>query len=107
LFITGRLKLLVDVGGLKVNPVEVEAALATHPDVAECVVTPMALSDTVTRLRAVYVPSHPARPPRDEELRRHLRGLLAGHKIPRVFQAAHSLPRSPAGKVLRIGAGAI
>ena len=38
LFVTGRLKLLIDVGGLKVNPLEVEAVLQQHPGVAACAV---------------------------------------------------------------------
>lgn len=99
LFITGRLKLLIDVGGLKVNPQEVEAALAQHPAVAECVVVPLPVSDTVTRLRAVYVPRGPG--PSPESLRMFLRERLAPHQLPRVIEPVACLPRSPTGKVLR------
>lgn len=101
LFVTGRLKLLIDVGGLKVNPQEVEAALADHPGVAECVVVPLAVSDTVTRLRAVYVPRHADAAPPDSSLREFLRTRLAPHQIPRLIEPVASLPRSPTGKVLR------
>ena len=61
LLITGRLKLLIDVGGKKVNPLEVEQVLCEHPGVADCVVLPMPLSATVTRLRAMVTlrPTHP------------------------------------------------
>jgi len=38
LTITGRLKLLIEVGGYKIDPLEVEAALLQHPAVAEAVV---------------------------------------------------------------------
>ncbi len=101
LFLTGRLKHVIDVGGLKVNPQEVEGVLAAHPGVADCVVLATEASDTVTRLRAVFVARDPARPPTDADLRAFLKGRLSGHKIPRVFEAAPSLPRSPTGKVLR------
>src|SRR5690606_10264226 len=84
LTITGRLTLLIDVGGAKVNPIEVEAALAEHPGVARCVVTPMRLSETVTRLRALYEPRTGPAAPAADELRAFLRQRLAPHKIPRV-----------------------
>jgi long-chain acyl-CoA synthetase len=106
LFITGRLKLLIDVGGLKVNPQEVEAALASHPGVAECVVVALPLSDTVTRLRAVYIPREPGRAPADASLREFLRSRLAPHQVPRVIEPVASLPRSPTGKVLRAAVAA-
>ena len=61
LTITGRLKLLIDVGGLKVNPLEVEAVLAQHPGVAACVVVPMRVSETVCRLKAIVTPRPPER----------------------------------------------
>ncbi len=101
LYLTGRLKHVIDVGGLKVNPQEVEGVLAAHPGVAECVVVATEASDTVTRLRAVFVARDPARTPTDADLRAFLKERLSGHKVPRVFEAAPSLPRSPTGKVLR------
>ena len=100
LTLTGRLKLLIDVGGVKVNPLEVERALADHPAVAECVVLPDPVSPTVTRVRAILTTLHDPPPTRDE-LRRFLRPRLAPHKIPRTFDIVPSLPRSPTGKVLR------
>jgi acyl-CoA synthetase (AMP-forming)/AMP-acid ligase II len=56
LTITGRLKLLIDVGGLKVNPLEVEEVLAQHPGVSSCVVVPVRVSATVSRLKAIVTP---------------------------------------------------
>ncbi|HSV15992.1 MAG TPA: class I adenylate-forming enzyme family protein, partial [Tepidisphaeraceae bacterium] len=53
--ITGRVRLLIEVGGRKVNPLEVEAVLSSHPDVNECVVVAMKQTDTIHRLRAVLV----------------------------------------------------
>src|SRR5262249_40285701 len=56
LTITGRLKLLIDVGGQKVNPQEVEEVLSEHPSVGDCIVLALPLSPTVTRLKAVVAP---------------------------------------------------
>jgi len=99
--ITGRLKFLIDVGGFKVNPLEVEAALREHPLVADCAVVPLTLSDTIRRVRALVVPADPERPPAGPELRGFLKGRLSANKVPRVFEMVPSLPRSPLGKLLR------
>jgi acyl-CoA synthetase (AMP-forming)/AMP-acid ligase II len=99
--LVGRASLLIDIGGQKVNPLEVEAILSAHPGVADCVVLPVRQTETVHRLRAVIVPRDPASPPSDAALREHARTRLAPHKIPRTFELRQSLPRSPAGKVLR------
>jgi acyl-CoA synthetase (AMP-forming)/AMP-acid ligase II len=101
LFITGRLKLLIDVGGLKVNPLEVEQTIEAHPAVSACVVVPMRLSETVYRLKAVVTPADPAQPPSPDELRRFTRDRLTIHKVPRVFELRETLPRSATGKILR------
>jgi long-chain acyl-CoA synthetase len=103
LSITGRLTLLIEVGGLKVNPSEVERALLEHPDIAECVVLPLRLSDTIHRIRAIVTP-RPGLPPESlshDALRRFAQERLAPHKVPRTIEVRSSLPKSPSGKVLR------
>jgi acyl-CoA synthetase (AMP-forming)/AMP-acid ligase II len=101
LLITGRIKLLIDVGGKKVNPQEVEQVLAEHPAVKECVVLPVQLSATVTRLRALVQPRRGERLPSVDDLRRHLRDRLSPYKVPRVIEFRDSFPRSATGKILR------
>lgn len=101
LTITGRLKLLIDVGGLKVNPIEVEEVLLQHPGIGGCIVVVMPLSETICRLKAIVTPSGHAIAPSSEELRRFARERLSTYKVPRVFEFRPSLPRSPTGKILR------
>jgi long-chain acyl-CoA synthetase len=101
LTITGRLKLLIDAGGIKVNPLEVEAILNLHPGVAESVVVPLHVSGTVSRLRAVFVARDPRDVPTAEHLRAFLRERLSAPRVPRVFECVASLPRSATGKILR------
>jgi acyl-CoA synthetase (AMP-forming)/AMP-acid ligase II len=105
--LTGRLALLIDVGGRKVNPFEVEAALETHPAVQAAAVVPVPYSRTVTRLKAIIVPGR-NRSPSSQELRSYLREQLEEYKIPRSFELRDALPRSPTGKLLRqqLSAGA-
>jgi long-chain acyl-CoA synthetase len=101
LTITGRLKFLIDVGGLKVNPMEVEQAIAEHPAVAACVVVPVRVSETVFRLKAIVTPTSRASAPTGDELRAFARQRLSPHKVPRVFELRETLPRSATGKILR------
>ncbi len=101
LTITGRLKLLIDVGGFKVNPTEVELLLSEHPAVAECLVVPVPLTETVNRLKALIIPRHGDQPPAADDLARFARQRLTAYKVPRLFEIRQTLPRTPTGKVLR------
>jgi acyl-CoA synthetase (AMP-forming)/AMP-acid ligase II len=101
LFVTGRIKLLIDVGGMKVNPLEVESILQQHPSVAACAVVPVKQSETVNRLKAVIAPRDPTAPPPVDELRQLARAHLSAYKIPRLFEFRDVLPRSASGKILR------
>ncbi len=98
--LTGRIKLLIDVGAQKVNPLEVEDVLCQHPAVAEAVVVGVPYSDTASRLKAVILPRDgQAIDPGD--LRTYLKDQLIAYKVPRYIEVRSSLPRSSTGKILR------
>lgn len=101
LTVTGRVRLLIDTGGMKINPLEVESVIGLHPDVAECVVIPVKQSETVQRLCAVIVPRHGALPPTTESIRAFAKERLAAYKVPRLVQFRGSLPRTATGKLQR------
>jgi long-chain acyl-CoA synthetase len=99
LFITGRKKLLIDVKGDKVDPIEVEDVLAVHPKVSEVVVVGVA-SDVAGEelIKAVVVPRRECQ---QRELIRYCRERLADYKVPQLVEFREEIPRNPAGKVLR------
>ena len=99
--ITGRMSLLIDVGGLKVNPIEIEDVMSQHAGVASCVVLPIRQSETICRIKAVVTPSNADHPPGIDSLRAFAREHLAAYKVPRHFEIRSTLPRTPTGKVLR------
>ena len=101
LFITGRNKLLIDIGGQKVNPLEVEQLIEQHPLVRACVVLGIKQSETINRLRAIIEPADAKCPPPEEELRQLCRSHLSAYKVPRQFEFHNQLPRSTTGKILR------
>jgi acyl-CoA synthetase (AMP-forming)/AMP-acid ligase II len=100
LTLTGRLKLLIDVAGQSINPLELEACLNLHPGVLESVVVAMPHSDTSERLKAIVVPEPGARPD-PLEILRHARLHLARSKVPRAVEIRDEVPRTPTGKINR------
>ncbi|CAG0990583.1 fatty-acyl-CoA synthase [Phycisphaerales bacterium] len=107
IYVTGRLKHLIDIGGLKVNPAEVEAVFEQHPAILDCALAPLVLSDTVTKLRLLYVPVDDAPAVSAPDLRAFARSRLAPYKLPRTYQPVPTLPRSASGKLLRDLLGAL
>ena len=100
LTLTGRLRLLIDVGGRKVNPIEVEQVIRQHPAVADCVVVAAWVSDTVARLRAV-VECRRGESVDEQAIREFVAQQLTPYKVPRLVEFWPALPRTPLGKVLR------
>ena len=99
LFITGRKKLLIDVAGDKVDPIEVEDVLAVHPKVSEVVVVGVASEVAGEQLiKAVVVPRRECQ---ERELIRYCKERLADYKVPQLVEFREEIPRNPAGKVLR------
>lgn len=101
LTLTGRIKLLIDIAGRKVNPLEVERALCEHESVGECVVVPVKVSETLNRLKAFVTPREPGSPLDRAQLRAFAKTRLSAYKIPRIIEIRESLPRAATGKVMR------
>ena len=99
--LSGRTDEMYIRGGYNVYPIEVEAVLDTHPDVAEAIV--VGRPDPVmgeTGL-AVIVPRDGADPPTLEELRAFCSSSLSRHKLPEALEVVDALPRNPSGKIDR------
>ena len=98
--IVGRKKELILRGGYSVMPGEVEAALHSHPAVAEAAVVGVPHPELGEEVAAfVLLRSGAAIAP--EELIRHCRERLAGYKYPRRVTIVEQLPRGATGKVLK------
>jgi long-chain acyl-CoA synthetase len=103
LFIADRLKDMIITGGENVYGAEVEAALRSHPAVAQAAVIGVPDARWGEAVQAVVVlrPGHPGGDALAEELRAACRARLAGYKCPRDVRFAAALPMSAAGKVLK------
>lgn len=99
IFIVGRTKLLIEVSGFKIDPIEVEETLQLHPSVAEAVVVGVRVArHAEQRLKAFVVRREAVS---EEQLIRFLRQRLSVHKVPTLIEFRDALPKSSAGKVMR------
>jgi acyl-CoA synthetase (AMP-forming)/AMP-acid ligase II len=97
-WIEGRVSDMVNRGGLKVFPAEVEEVLRLHPDVQDAAVigAPDDRLGEVPWAFVVFGGTGVEARVLDEHCRRH----LAPYKVPVRFEAVDALPRNEAGKVL-------
>ncbi|WFU22165.1 AMP-binding protein [Bradyrhizobium sp. CB1717] len=96
----GRLSEVINRGGEKIAPAEVESALLRHRAVAEAAafaVRHPRLGEDV----AAAIVSHPHTQTTTAELRQFLQGELASFKIPHRVLILDQLPKGPTGKVQR------
>ncbi len=100
LTVSGRRDDVIVTGGENVDPAEVEAVLATHPEVAEVAVAGVPDPEWGQAVAAWIVPRSSVRPTLDE-LRATCRARLAPHKLPRRLTWVDALPRTATGKVRR------
>ena len=101
-FVTGRVKELINRGGEKVSPREVEAALLQHPDVAEAVAFAVPHPRLGESVGAAVVPRAGVSLD-DRALRDFVARRLARHKVPQRVLVLPEIPRGPTGKYQRVG----
>ena len=99
-FIRDRLKELIKVSGFQVAPAEVEAALLTHPGVADAAVTSRA-DDKAGEVPVAFVVRAKGAEVTEAAIMAHLAGQLASFKLPRAITWVDAIPKSPSGKILR------
>jgi len=98
IFIKGRSKLLIEVSGYKIDPIEVEDTIAAHPAVAELAIAGIPDGRSGNRLRAYVVRSGDVS---KDEIVSFARARLSVQKVPAEIEFLDALPKSPTGKILR------
>jgi acyl-CoA synthetase (AMP-forming)/AMP-acid ligase II len=100
LYIVGRKKDMIISGGFNVYAVEVEAALAAHPAVAEAAVigVPDAQWGEIVTAFVTLLAGQSVTP---AELSNHCGELIAGYKKPRRIEFIATLPRNSNGKITK------
>jgi acyl-CoA synthetase (AMP-forming)/AMP-acid ligase II len=94
----GRIKELINRGGEKISPLEVDAALLAHPAVAEAAAFAAPDSKYGEEVHAAVVLRADAAA---ADLQAFCADRLADFKVPKVIHLVKELPKGPTGKVQR------
>ena len=100
--ITGRLKEIINRGGEKISPVEVDEVLMTHPAVLQAVTFAIPHEKLGEDVAAAIV-LREAATATDRELREYVGSRLADFKVPRRILFVPEIPKGATGKLQRIG----
>jgi acyl-coenzyme A synthetase/AMP-(fatty) acid ligase len=95
----GRDDDMLNAGGFRVSPLEVERAFDAHPGIAESAAVELPVREGVSVIALCYVPA--GGPLDDETLAAHGAAQLARYKQPRLFVARDALPKGPNNKLNR------
>ncbi|HTD21723.1 MAG TPA: acyl--CoA ligase [Terriglobales bacterium] len=102
LTLTGRLKEIINCGGEKISPAEIDQVLTDHPSVATALAFGVDSALLGERVYAAVVPRE-GQQVTERELKRFASDRLAKFKIPRRILILDEIPKGPTGKMQRIG----
>ncbi|PZW38949.1 acyl-CoA synthetase (AMP-forming)/AMP-acid ligase II [Humitalea rosea] len=102
LMLTGRLKELINRGGEKISPLEVDGILSDHPAVAQALTFAIPHSKLGEEVGCVVV-LREGMVLTERELRDHAALHLADFKVPRKVVFLAEIPKGATGKLMRIG----
>ncbi len=97
-FLVGRVREIINVGGSKVDPCEVERVLCEHPDVCDAAVYAGRRDDGGEFVQAAVCLE---RPLPLGPLRAFCGERLASYKVPQTLHVVRAIPRTPSGKCLK------
>jgi oxalate---CoA ligase len=100
--LTGRIKELINRGGEKFSPLEVDEVLMDHPYVAQCLTFGVPHTKLGEEVGAAIV-LRADRTIKDVELRAFCAERLAHFKVPKRIVFVTEIPKGPTGKLQRIG----
>lgn len=94
----GRADDMMNTGGHRVSPIEVEEALTAHPAITEAAACAVQVRTDVHIIAGFYVAEDVVE---EEELHHFVAARLAAYKLPRLLIARDTLPRGANNKLLR------
>ncbi|MGP8059077.1 MAG: acyl-CoA synthetase [Acidimicrobiales bacterium] len=93
----GRGSVVINSGGEKIFPEEVESAVRSHPEVMDAIVVG-APDERWGQTVAAIVQPRSGRSPELVDIQEHCRTSIAGYKLPRRLHTVEVIQRSPSGK---------
>ncbi|KAK4496755.1 hypothetical protein PRZ48_012738 [Zasmidium cellare] len=99
--ITGRIKELINKGGEKISPIELDNVLVQHPSIAEAV--SFAIPDELygQDVGVAVVPKKDGKPVKEEDVKEYMREKVAKFKVPKSVFFTDVMPKTATGKIQR------
>ncbi|MBV0912138.1 class I adenylate-forming enzyme family protein [Anianabacter salinae] len=94
----GRADDMMNAGGYRVSPIEVEQVLTAHPGITECAAAEVTVKADTTVIALFYVAQTD---PGEAALNEFAGGNLARYKCPRLYRRVDALPKGANNKILR------
>ena len=102
LSLTGRLKEIINRGGEKISPLEVDGILSDHPAVGQCVTFAVPHAKLGEDIAAAVVLKE-GQSATERDIRDFASDRLAAFKVPRKILILDEIPKGATGKLQRIG----
>jgi long-chain acyl-CoA synthetase len=101
LYLRGRLKEIINVGGKKVNPHDVELRLKCMEFISDCacVAYPDSLVGEVVKAFIVFTEQGAHS---EQQIKKHLQDKLPSHMRPQYYEYVDSIPKTSNGKIQRL-----
>jgi acyl-CoA synthetase (AMP-forming)/AMP-acid ligase II/acyl carrier protein len=100
LFLTGRLKEIINRGGEKISPKEIDEALLDHPDISQAAAFPLP-HPTLGEDIAALIVAHEDAQVSEQSIREYLLDRMAEFKVPSRVLIVDQIPKTATGKVNR------
>ena len=100
--LTGRLKEIINRGGEKISPLEVDEVIMDHPSVAQCVTFAMPHKSLGEEVAAAVV-LREGETAEEADIREFVQSRVADFKVPRRVVILDEIPKGATGKLQRIG----
>ena len=99
--ITGRLKDIINRGGVKYNPLDIEALLDRHPKIAQAAIVPMPDKVLGEKACCFAVPAPGETPTLDELCAYLTEHRIAKTKLPERLELIEAMPLTPTRKIIK------
>ncbi|KAL8534414.1 hypothetical protein ACS0TY_010434 [Phlomoides rotata] len=100
LHLVGRIKELINRGGEKISPIEADAILLSHPDIAQAVAFGVPDEKYGEEINCAVIPREGSNLD-DAEVTRFCKKNMAAFKVPKKVYITDSLPKTATGKIQR------
>ena len=102
LYLTGRLKEIINRGGEKISPLEVDSILLDHPEIKQVVTFAVPHPKLGEEVAAAVVLSESSKSD-EKDIRSYAKEKMADFKVPRQIVILDEIPKGATGKMQRIG----